>query len=122
MRGHRDLLVWQKAMVLVTDIYRVTSDFPRHELYGLVSQLRRAAVSIPSNLAEGHARNSKNEFRQFVGQARGSLSEVETQIEISRNLGYLGDGAADKLLEKIGELGRMLTGPASVVLSRETSR
>lgn len=110
MRGHRDLLVWQKAMTLVTDIYRITCDFPRSELYGLVSQLRRAAVSIPSNLAEGHSRNSKREFRQFVGQARGSLSEVETQVEIAKNLGYLSDSSANDLLSRIAELGRMLTG------------
>ena len=110
MRGHRDLIVWQKAMTLVRDVYRATRTFPQSELYGLVSQLRRAAVSIPSNLAEGHARNSKNEFRQFVGHARGSLSEVETQIEIAGNLGYLRDPSATELLSRVAELGRMLTG------------
>ena len=110
MRGHRDLLVWQKAMVLVIDIYRATCDFPRHELYGLISQLRRAAVSIPSNLAEGHARNSKNEFRQFVGQARGSLCDLETQVEIAKTLHYMEVDVANDMLERIAELGRMLTG------------
>jgi len=110
MRGHRDLVVWQKAMDLVTEIYRVTIRFPKEELYGLVSQLRRAAVSIPSNLAEGHGRNSRNEFHHFIGQARGSLAEVETQIEIAKNLDYLSQETALELLAEVDELGRMLTG------------
>ena len=82
MKGHRDLIAWQKAMALVTEVYK-------DELYGLTSQLRRSAVSVPSNLAEGHGRNSRKEFHQFVGQVRGSLVEVETQLEIAMNLGYL---------------------------------
>jgi len=110
MRGHRDLVAWQKAMELVTEIYRATQNFPKGELYGLVSQLRRAAVSVPSNLAEGHGRNSRNEFHHFIGTARGSLAEVETQIEISNNLGYLTTEAASELLLKADELGRVLTG------------
>jgi len=97
-------------MELVTEIYRVTRTFPKEELYGLVSQLRRAAVSVPSNLAEGHGRNSRNEFRQFIGQARGSVSEVETQIEIAKNLGYLKQDMADALLVRAGAVGKMLTG------------
>lgn len=109
-RGYRDLRAWQQAMGLVTEIYRITRTFPKEELYGLVSQLRRAAVSIPSNLAEGHGRNSRNEFRQFIGQARGSLSEVETQLEIARNLGYVRADVADALLEQAEAVGKMLTG------------
>ena len=89
MRGYHDLVVWQKAMELVTELYRATSDFPKHELYGLTGQIRRAAVSVPSNLAEGHGRTSRREFHQFISQARGSLVEVETQLEIARDLGYL---------------------------------
>ena len=110
MQGHRDLIVWQKAMALVTDIYRACRDFPKDELYGLTSQLRRAAVSVPSNLAEGHGRNSRKEFRQFIGQARGSLTELETQIEIARNLGYLSQPSAAELLLRVSEVGRMLNG------------
>lgn len=110
MRGHRDLLVWQKSMVLVTEIYRATRSFPRDELYGLSSQIRRAAVSVPSNLAEGHGRNSRREFRQFIGQARGSLVELETQVEISRNLGYLSNKSASDLLSRASEIARMLNG------------
>jgi len=109
-RGHRDLIAWQKAMELVTEIYVVTQDFPKEERYGLTRQLRRAAVSIPSNLAEGYNRNSRNEFHHFVGQARGSLAEVETQIEIALNLGYVGDEACSRLLSAITEVGRLLTG------------
>ena len=97
-------------MALVTDVYRVTRNLPKDELYGMVSQLRRAAVSVPSNLAEGYSRNSRKEFHQFVGQARGSLAEVETQIEIARNLRYLDEATATELLSKVAEVGRMLTG------------
>lgn len=87
MRGHRDLIAWQKAMELVNEVYLVTRAFPKEELYGLASQLRRATVSVPSNLAEGYNRNSRNELHHFVGQARGSLAEIETQVEIARNRG-----------------------------------
>ena len=80
VQSYRDLVAWNKAMELVTEIYRVTKQFPKEELFGLMSQLRRAAVSIPSNIAEGKGRLSKGEFRQFLGNARGSLAEVETQI------------------------------------------
>ncbi len=110
MGGHRDLVAWQRSMKLVRDVYRCTSDFPKYELYGLASQLRRAAVSIPSNLAEGANRNSRREFHQFVGTARGSLAEVETQIEIARDLNSLTPQLAEDLLLQIGELGRILTG------------
>ena len=110
MKGHRDLVVWQKAMEFVTDIYRVTRNFPKDELYALTAQIRRAAVSVPSNLAEGHGRNSRKEFRQFIGQARGSLTELETQLEIARNLGYLEPTAASELLAKATEIAKMLNG------------
>ena len=87
--SYRDLIAWRKAMDLVTDIYRVTQSFPRDELYGLTSQLRRAAVSVPSNIAEGQARFSRKEFHQFLSHARGSLVETETQLMIAQNLDYL---------------------------------
>ena len=110
MRGYRDLIAWQKGMSLVTEIYKVTRSFPREELFGLTSQLRRAAVSVPSNLAEGYARNSRNEFRHFIGQARGSLAEIETQVEIAKSLSFLDKRTADMLLAKIDELSRILAG------------
>ena len=97
-------------MQLVKDIYKITDGFPGHELYGLTSQLRRAAVSVPSNLAEGASRNSRGEFRQFIGNARGSLAEVETQVEIVCDLGYVSQDTAKRLLAEIDEFSRMLAG------------
>jgi four helix bundle protein len=97
-------------MELVTAIYRATATFPKDELFGITSQLRRAAVSIPSNIAEGQGRLSEKEFRYFLGQARGSLMEVETQIQIAANLGYLPKEHIDKLLEGCSEAGRILNG------------
>ena len=84
--SHKDLIVWQRAMQLVVDVYRSTKSFPREETYGLISQMRRAAVSIPSNIAEGKGRYSRKELSQFLLNARGSLLELETQIEIARAL------------------------------------
>jgi four helix bundle protein len=110
MQGHRDLQVWQKAMLFVTDIYRATSIFPRSEVYGLTNQVRRAAVSVPSNIAKGCGRSSKKEFAQFLSHVLGSLLEVETQLEIAQNLGYLSDQSARDLLLKTNEIGRMLNG------------
>jgi four helix bundle protein len=110
MRGHRDLIAWQKAMELVSRVYAVTHAFPKDELYGLTSQLRRAAVSVPSNLAEGYSRNSRNEFHHFVGQARGSLAEIETQVEVAGNLGYLSADTCAELQLRVDEVGRLLTG------------
>jgi four helix bundle protein len=97
-------------MQFVTDIYRVTSTFPRSEVYGLTNQVRRAAVSVPSNIAEGCGRSSKKEFAHFLCNARGSLLEVETQLEIAKNLGYLPEQSASELLSKTNEIGRMLNG------------
>ncbi len=88
-RKHQELKVWQEAMSLVKDIYRVTKEFPREEIYALTSQMRRAAVSIPSNIAEGAARTGNREFLQFLSIARGSLSELETQLIIAGELNYL---------------------------------
>jgi len=105
---YRDLIAWQKAMELVTRIYEVTRTIPREKLYGLTSQLRRAAVSIPSNIAEGQARYSHAEFHHFLRNAKGSLAEVETQIQIACNLKYLSQERKRELLEATAELGRIL--------------
>jgi len=110
MRGYRDLKTWQEAIELVKGVYVATRHFPKDELYGLTSQLRRGAVSIPSNIAEGCGRNSRNELRHFLGQARGSLAELETQLELASSLGYLDPATATVLLSKAAQLGRMLTG------------
>nr|WP_298249125.1 four helix bundle protein [uncultured Halomonas sp.] len=91
MRKHQQLRVWQEAMKLVVAVYAITSSFPVSERYGLVSQMQRAAVSVPSNIAEGAARGSKADFLRFLYIARGSLSELETQLQIAQRLGYLHD-------------------------------
>jgi len=107
-RDYRDLMVWQKAMEMVTEIYRMTQAFPREEIYGLTSQIRRAAVSIPSNIAEGQGRLTRGEFRQFLGHAKGSLGELETQILIAQNLGYIQDPSP--LLNRVSDVARLLNG------------
>jgi four helix bundle protein len=107
-RSYKDLVAWQKSMGLVTTTYRATAGFPRDELFGLTSQLRRAAVLIPSNIAEDQGRLSEKEFRYFLGQARGSLMEVETQLQIAENLGYLQKEQTSSLLQSCAEVGRIL--------------
>jgi len=107
-QSYRDLVAWQKAMQLVTDIYRETKTFPLEERYGLTNQLRRAAVSVPSNIAEGQARFSAREFHRFLSIARGSLVEIETQVEIATNLGFLGRVGSSRLHKQTSELGRIL--------------
>jgi four helix bundle protein len=109
-RSYKDLVAWQKSMDLVTAIYKATASFPKDELFGLTSQLRRAAVSIPSNIAEGQGRLSEKEFRYFLGQSRGSLMEVETQLQISENLGYLPKEQTATLMQSWAEVGRILNG------------
>ncbi|MGA2904047.1 MAG: four helix bundle protein [Candidatus Korobacteraceae bacterium] len=110
LKKYQQLIAWQKAIDLVSDVYSLTSAFPRDEIYGLTSQLRRAAVSIPSNIAEGQGRATKGEFIQFLCHARGSLYEVETQIVIGRNLGYLTLEQQQSISEALGELARILNG------------
>jgi four helix bundle protein len=107
-QSFRDLVMWQRSMQLTVAIYRLTKDFPRDELYGLTSQVRRAAVSVPSNIAEGHGRLNTNEFKQFLGVARGSNSELQTHLEIAKALKM---GNPDLLNEAEGlsrEVGRMI--------------
>ena len=110
VRNYKDLLVWQKAIELVTVVYAATKDFPSEEMYGLKSQLRRAAVSVPSNIAEGQGRASTGEFRQFLGNAKGSLLEVETQLIIAQHLGIMRSETAAPLMKTLAEVLRMLNG------------
>jgi four helix bundle protein len=112
---YRELIAWQKAITVVGEVYRLTSGFPREEIYGLTAQMRRAAVSIPSNIAEGPARRTRGEFAQFLGHASGSLLELETQITIASNLGYLAAERADEFLDQTGELGRVINGLQAAV-------
>ncbi len=108
--SYRDLIAWKKAMRLVREIYGITRTFPRDEMYGLTNQLRRAAVSVPSNIAEGQARLSQKEFHHFLSLARGSLAELETQLLIAQDLGYTSSEMSECVLSKAGELGRVLNG------------
>ena len=109
MRNYRDLVVWQKSMVLVTKVYSITRLLPKEELYGLVSQIRRSAVSIPSNIAEGYGRYSTNDYIRFLQIAIGSLYELQTQLEICLNLGYLSKEHFEKIYEQSREIERMLS-------------
>jgi four helix bundle protein len=109
-KSYRDLVGWQKAMDLVTAVYQVCACFPKEEIYGLTSQLRRAAISIPSNIAEGQGRRGRAEFRHFLWQANGSLMELETQIMIAERLRYVSPESANQILERSAEVGRVLNG------------
>jgi four helix bundle protein len=110
IKSYRDLIAWQKGIDLCELIYRASSRFPREEMYGLTSQIRRAAVSVPSNIAEGTGRITKGEFIQSVGYARGSLLEVETQLIVAQRLGYMDSSETDELLELTNEIGRITNG------------
>ena len=110
LRSYRELIAWQKAVDLVTEIYSITKEFPRDEIYGLTSQLRRSAVSVPSNIAEGQGRATKGEFIQFLCHARGSLFELETQIVIARKLGYIAPETESQVASRITEVARILNG------------
>ncbi len=108
--SYRDLDVWQLAMDIVIEIYRVTRAFPAEEKFGLVSQLRRAGVAIPSNIAEGHGRLGAAEFRRFVSIARGSVAEVETQLAVAVAIGFIDVDAITSLSSQLDQLSRMLFG------------
>ena len=110
VRSYKDLVAWQKSMDLVTAVYRASQEFPKEEIFGLVSQTRRAAVSVPSNIAEGHARTSQKEFQYFLSNARGSLAELETQLTIAHQLAYIDETGINQLLDRLGEVGRILNG------------
>jgi four helix bundle protein len=122
VQQYRQLIAWQKAIAVVTRVYSVTATFPRDELYGLTSQLRRAAVSIPSNIAEGQGRATRGEFIQFLCHARGSLFETETQLEISRNLGYITAVQQEQFYNELSELGRILNGLITSLQQKQTRR
>ncbi|MBZ5705360.1 MAG: four helix bundle protein [Acidobacteriia bacterium] len=112
----RDLRVWQEAMKLASEIYRATAGFPRHEVYGLSQQMRRAAVSVPSNIAEGKGHRSNREFTNFLLHARGSLLELQTQMLIAEDLEYLSEDRMQKLSDQADRIGRGLNGPYQLYL------
>jgi four helix bundle protein len=109
MRTHRDLKIWIEGINMVTEIYQITKQFPKEEMYGLTSQIRRSAVSIPSNIAEGAGRKGKKEFEQFLYIALGSLSELETQLLIAYNINYLDKKTYEAFNGKVIQLLKMIT-------------
>lgn len=116
---YSDLVVWQKAMDLVTSIYKVTAAFPNDERFGLISQIRRAAVSIPSNIAEGHGRKTTGAYLNHISIALGSVMELETQIQIALRLNFMDSNTCTLLLAQTEEIGRMLGGLKKSISSQE---
>ncbi len=108
IKNFRDLRVWQMSKAIVTQVYHITESFPKQEAYGLTQQLRRSAVSVPSNIAEGHGRGSRKEYTQFLTIARGSLAEMETQLEIAIDLGYVSREEFEEKFKTIEQLAKML--------------
>ena len=118
MKTHKDLDVWKKSVDLVTLIYEVTKNFPKDEIYGITNQIRRSAVSIPSNIAEGSARKGDKEFMQFLYISLGSLSELETQLIISNNLKYILINDYESIIDRLEEIRKMLIGLIKFVKNR----
>lgn len=116
--SYRELIAWQKGVEFVVALYRATATFPKEEIYGLTSQLRRAAVSVPSNIAEGQGRLTEGEFKHFLGQARGSLWELQTQLEIAYRLQFLSRAQYEVIHKMADELGKILNGLIGSDLSR----
>jgi four helix bundle protein len=114
-RPHKNLEVWRNSMELVKKIYKITNSFPGPEIYGLVSQMRRAVVSIPSNIAEGAARTSKKEFLQFINVAQGSVSELDTQIELAKELEYITQQKYNEMISLLTIISKQLYGLARKV-------
>ena len=117
VKSYRDLVAWQKAMELVVAVYALSHALPREEIYGLTSQMRRAAVSVPSNIAEGQGRASRGEFRNHLGIAYGSLMELETQLILAQRLGYVRPTQIEGTVASAAEVGRLING-LSNALSR----
>ena len=120
MRPHHKLDAWETAIDLVVDVYKATDGFPKEERYGLTSQIRRAAVSIPANIAEGAGRYSNREFAHFLSNAQGSASELETELIIANRLGYLNSSAYSHLIEPLNRIGRLITGLSKHVAGMQT--
>ena len=117
--GYRDLLVWQRAMDLVVEAYRLTAAFPRHEKYGLVQQVRRAVVSVPSNIAEGQGRDHLGDYLRQLSVANGSLMELETQVLIAGRMGYVAKEGEKRILAQCAEVGKMLSGLVRALKRRQ---
>jgi four helix bundle protein len=121
MRPHEKLDVWNKSVDFVVTVYKATESFPKEERFGLTSQIRRAAVSVPANVAEGAARRSPKEFAHFLSNAQGSASELETELLIAHRLGFLGEGEYLQMRAALDSIGRMLIGLSQYARGRERS-
>jgi four helix bundle protein len=121
LKSYKDLLVWQKSLTMVKLIYELTHRFPQDERFGLVIQMRRAAVSVPSNIAEGQSRHTRGEFIQFISHAEGSLAELDTQLLIAIELCFCSPSQAEGLLSLVDELQRMLNGLRQKLATRPSS-
>ena len=119
-KSYRDLEVWKKAMDVARNVYKATANFPAEERFGLTNQIRRSAVSVPSNLAEGHARASAAEFSRFILISMGSVAELETQILLSGDLGYLDNEKKQSLLSELDLVGKMLRGLSKAIARRKS--
>lgn len=117
MKGHHRLEVWKRAIEMVANIYKITENFPKTEIYGLSMQMRKSAISIPSNIAEGAGRSSKKEFEQFLSIAQGSVSEIETQLIIANKLNYISD--IDNLVKELDEISKMILGLCKSLKNKE---
>ncbi len=121
IKTHKDLLVWKKSIDLVEQIYKITKQFPKEELYGITNQMRRCAVSIPANIAEGSGRKNKAEFIQFLHIALGSASELETHLIISQRLGFLSINSYDEIMNALNEIIKMTCGLINSLNSTRSS-
>ena len=119
-KSYRELIVWQKAMALARRAYALSQELPKSEAYGLLTQVRRAAVSVPSNIAEGHGRLTDLQFRHFLGNARGSLYEMQTQLELAGDLGYLDEKLVRELMDQGWEVARLINGLISALSETRT--
>jgi four helix bundle protein len=121
-KDYRELIVWQKAMALARSAYSATARLPKSEAHGLLSQIRRAAVSIPSNIAEGHGRLTDSQFRHFLGNARGSVYELRTQIELAGDLGFVDKELLSSLMEQTADVTRLINGLIAVLHTEQGDR
>lgn len=108
MHNFRELKVWQRSMNLAEDVYKITAGFPREEIYGLSSQLKRCAVSVPSNISEGAGRESNPQFKHFLEYSMGSCNEIQTQVELSVRFNYINKETGDKIIDEAGQVYRMI--------------
>jgi four helix bundle protein len=121
IRTHKDLKIWQRSVALVTRVYAITEKFPKSEMWGLTNQIRRASVSVPSNIAEGSGRRSDKELVQFLHIASGSLAELETQFIIAKNLGFITNNEYSEVEQEIQEIIRMISAMSKSIMNKQPS-